>query len=151
MMAAMRDVVNARRRVPRQEIIGLNVAVVREDVAERIKIEVVRIAEAVRDDFAIAPVGSDSQERSGFGAPNRRPSQARMFVRYGGFISDNDIEPAVRPFPDGMPAMFEKLHREQALGWAIGHTVAVSIVISKQPAISNEVKRWPVKAHAHPA
>ncbi len=57
-MSAGHHMINPRRRIPRQAVIALGVAVVSNDVAVRREVEVVRIAKAVGDDFrlGVSPV-----------------------------------------------------------------------------------------------
>ena len=74
-MTAKRDLIEPRRRVPGQEEIALHVAVVREDVAEPVEIEVVRVAETVRDDFRIPAIRRQAQQASRFRLANRRVRQ----------------------------------------------------------------------------
>ena len=50
-MAALRNIENPGRRVPREVMIAFAVGVVREQISERVEIEIVRIPKSVGKNF----------------------------------------------------------------------------------------------------
>src|SRR5205807_10165879 len=57
MMPPICDMINTRRCVPRQKIVALHVAVVSEQVAESVEVEIVRIAKSMGHRLDLRPFG----------------------------------------------------------------------------------------------
>ena len=150
-MTAKRDLIEPRRRVPGQEEIALHVAVVGEDVAEPVEIEVVRVPEAVRDDFRMPAIRRQAQQASRFRLANRRVRQRDVLLTEAGVVAADQVPPAVRPFAHRMTAMLGEMEREKFLRRTVRFAIAIAIVITRKPAVTGEVEIVPVKAHSHPA
>ena len=150
-MTAKRDVIEPRRRVPGQEEIAFHIAVVGEDVTEPVEIEVVRVAEAVRNDFRIPAIRRQTQQASRFRLANRRVRQRDVLLTEAGVVAADEIPPAVRPFAHRVTAMLGEMEREKFLRRTVRFAIAIAIVITRKPAVTGEVEIVPVKAHSHPA
>src|SRR2546422_328771 len=93
MMAGLRDMIKTRRCVPRQKKIAFHIAVVGEEVAKSVEVEIVRISKAVRDGLDPREVGGNPQQCAAFDGSNRRHWRGDMLRAEAGIVSANQVEP----------------------------------------------------------
>src|SRR5438132_9190432 len=104
-MAGVTDVINACRCVPGEKEFTFAIAVVREEVAGRVKVKVIGIAEAVGDDFSLPAIGRETQERSALGIAYGRMRQGHVLAVDAAVIAADEIPPAVGPLAHGVAPM----------------------------------------------
>ena len=96
------DVVEPRRLVPRQADAPLVVRVVGERLAVRVEVEVVGVAEPVRDDLDLLAVRADAQQHAGDRVFHRRARAGDELPRHPGHVPAQQVQPAVRAAADGV-------------------------------------------------
>src|SRR6185503_8854941 len=97
MVRAMSNVIDARGRVPWQEVVSFHVAVVSEEITRPVEIEIVGITKPMRDDFRLNRVWPDPQQRSRLRLQNRRSWDGNVALIKSRVVASNDIPPAVGP------------------------------------------------------
>src|SRR5882672_484784 len=151
MMPARRDMIDARRGVPGQEVIALAVAVVEEEITTGVEVEVVGIAESVGDDFRAVPIGIEAEQGTAFDLPSRNGRNVDLAWVELGVVAANDIPVAIRAFAYCMAAVFAGSEREQALRRAVGAAIAVRVAETPERAIAYEHQVTTVEAQTHAA
>ncbi len=130
-------------------VVALAVGVVGEDLAERVEINVVGIAEAVREDFAGLAVGRDADERAGVDLLDGGTGELRVFAADAGVIAADEVEPTVRAFHDAVGRVLAvALGAEPELGFAIGSTVAVRVAPAADATVAVHDEVVAVEIHS---
>src|SRR6266513_2858804 len=105
-MPTVADVIKARWSVPWQKIVALDVAVVSEQVAKSIEVEIIGIAKPMRDRFDLSALGRESDQSACLDIPYRRRRSADKLRPEACIIPADHVNPAIRPFANGVAAMF---------------------------------------------
>src|SRR5437016_10195143 len=113
-MTAVSDVIDACGRVPGQKVVALNVAVVSEQIAESIEVEIVRIAKTMRDRLHFSALRRETDQRPGLDVPDRWPGAGDKLRAEPRVISADQIEPAIGSFANRMAAMFARANSKKA-------------------------------------
>ncbi len=150
MMAGVLDLINPRRRVPGQKKVALDIAVVSEDFAESVEVEIVRVAKAMRNRFDLAALDRESKQRPCFNVANGRRRRGHMLRSKSRIIPSNQIKPAIGPFANRMPAMFTCANPKQFFRRPVSDAILIGILEPKDSAITRKIKIIAISAEAHP-
>ena len=137
-MAAVSDVIEPCGCVPRQNEFVLAIAVVSEDFAIGIEIEVVRIAESVCGDFDLFEVRRESHECAGFGCADECAGRIDLAGGDVAVVATDEIPRAIGAFANGMAAMFAAFGFEQTFRWAVGLVIKIRIANSPDRSFTVE-------------
>jgi hypothetical protein len=150
-MAAGGDMEDARRRVPRQEEIAFAVAVVGEQVAGGVEVEVVGVAEAVGNHLGLLAIRGEPEQTAGFGVRDGGVRQGDVLRVDAAVVAADDIPPAIGPFAHGVAAVLAGLQRGDMFGRPIGLALAGRVAVAREPVVATEVKVGAIEAEAHAA
>ncbi len=147
--AAGERVHHANRPIPGERDFPLAVAVEDEEVARPVDGKVVRIAEAVGDDFASRQIGPQSQNAAGPRLLDRRTLELHVVGRDARVVADHHVPPAVGAALHGVRVVFAAgLQFQKDVGGSVGPIVGVGVPIANQAGIARADQVAAAKAHA---
>src|SRR5713226_6824879 len=151
MVSALRDVVDSRWCVPGEKEISFAIAVVGEEIAQFIEVEIVRIAESVCDHLTLPAIGGQAEQGTTLHLTNGRMGQGYVLGSKAAVVAANDVPPAVRSLAHGVAAVLREGQRDDALGWPICSTLSAAVLVARKPAAAAEIEVIAVETHAHAA